>query len=83
MNDNFSFMKSMVMPEYTVFQANSPPPHCTAKASTTGIILWEMFSWVALGPLLVVEQTLKPVDYLSITADQLHPYMVSVFPNWK
>ena len=35
-------------------------------------------SWILL---VVVEQTMKDSDYLNITADQLHHYMVSVFPT--
>ncbi|GBN73185.1 hypothetical protein AVEN_236880-1 [Araneus ventricosus] len=38
------------------------------------------FSWAALGPVVVVEQTMKAANYLNITADQLHPYMAFVFP---
>ena len=37
------------------------------------------FSCAALGPLVVVEQIMKALDYLNITADQLHPYMASSF----
>ncbi|GBO46617.1 hypothetical protein AVEN_153837-1 [Araneus ventricosus] len=39
-----------------------------------------MFSRAALG-LVVVQQTTKAANYLNITADQLHPYMVFVFPT--
>ncbi|GBM84291.1 hypothetical protein AVEN_59607-1 [Araneus ventricosus] len=42
-------------------------------------MLWGTFSWAALGPLIVVEQTMKAANYLNIIADQLHPYMVFVF----
>ncbi|GBM79126.1 hypothetical protein AVEN_256242-1 [Araneus ventricosus] len=40
-----------------------------------------MFSWAALGPVVVVEQTMKAANYLNAIADQLHPYMAFVFPN--
>ncbi|GBM81188.1 hypothetical protein AVEN_197330-1 [Araneus ventricosus] len=38
------------------------------------------FSWPALGPVVVVEYTMKAANYLNIIADQLHPYMAFVFP---
>ncbi|GBN60747.1 hypothetical protein AVEN_37927-1 [Araneus ventricosus] len=44
-------------------------------------MLWGTFSWAALGPVVVVEQTLKAANYLNIIADQLHPYMAFVFPT--
>ncbi|GBO39372.1 hypothetical protein AVEN_83601-1 [Araneus ventricosus] len=44
-------------------------------------MLWGTFSWVALGPVVVVEQTMKAANYLNIIADQLHPYMAFVFPT--
>ncbi|GFY34195.1 transposable element Tcb2 transposase [Trichonephila clavipes] len=54
-----------------------------ALAGGGGIMLWETFSWMALRPLAIVEQTRKAVSYLNIIEDQLHPYMESVFVNWK
>ncbi|GBN76504.1 Transposable element Tc1 transposase [Araneus ventricosus] len=59
-------------------------PSCPAghtQASGGGIMLWGTFSWAALRPVVVVEQTMKAANYLNITADQLHPYMVFVFPT--
>ncbi|GBM22014.1 Transposable element Tc1 transposase [Araneus ventricosus] len=44
-------------------------------------MVWGTFSWAALGPVVVVEQTMKAANYLSIIADQLHPYMAVVFPT--
>ncbi|GBO07132.1 hypothetical protein AVEN_124387-1 [Araneus ventricosus] len=57
---------------------------CTAghtQAGGGGIMLWRMFSWAALGSVIVVEQTMKAASYLNIIADQLHPYMAFVFPT--
>ncbi|GBL92538.1 Transposable element Tc1 transposase [Araneus ventricosus] len=59
-------------------------PFCTAGHTQAGggsIMLWGTFSWAALGPGVVVEQTMKAANYLNIIADQLHPYMVFVFPT--
>ncbi|GFW86552.1 transposable element Tcb2 transposase [Trichonephila clavipes] len=44
------------------------------------IMLWGTFSWVFLGPVVVVEKIINATGYLNIIADQLHPYMASVFP---
>ncbi|GBM65679.1 hypothetical protein AVEN_68571-1, partial [Araneus ventricosus] len=46
-----------------------------------GIMLLGAFSWAALGPVVVVEQTTKAANYLNIIADQLYPYMTFVFPT--
>ncbi|GBN47206.1 Transposable element Tc1 transposase [Araneus ventricosus] len=57
-------------------------PSCAAdhtQAGCGGIMLWGTFSWAALGFVVVVEQTMKAVNYLSNIADQLHPYMAFVF----
>ncbi|GBM26547.1 Transposable element Tc1 transposase [Araneus ventricosus] len=56
-------------------------PSCTAghtQAGGSGIMLWGTFSWVALGPVVVVDQTMKAANYLNIIAD---PYMAFVFPT--
>ncbi|GBN46112.1 hypothetical protein AVEN_160555-1 [Araneus ventricosus] len=47
-------------------------------------MLWGTFSWAALGTVVVEKQTMKAANYLlilNINADQLHPYMASVFPT--
>ncbi|GBM01958.1 hypothetical protein AVEN_269564-1 [Araneus ventricosus] len=51
------------------------------RAGRDGTVLWGMFSWAALGPVVVVEQTMKDANYPNIIADQLHPYMAFVFPT--
>ncbi|GBM98948.1 Transposable element Tc1 transposase, partial [Araneus ventricosus] len=60
-------------------------PSCTADhtqaAAAGGIMLWGTLSWSALGPVVVVEQTMKAANYLNIIADQLHTYMAFVFPT--
>ncbi|GBO01227.1 Transposable element Tc1 transposase [Araneus ventricosus] len=59
-------------------------PSCTAghtQAGGGGIMLWGTFSWAALGPVVVVEQTMKAANYLNIAADQLHLYIAFVFPT--
>ncbi|GBM71957.1 Transposable element Tc1 transposase [Araneus ventricosus] len=59
-------------------------PSCTAghtQAGSGSIMLWGTFSWAALGPIVVVEQTMKAANYLNIIAEQLQPYMAFVFPT--
>ncbi|GBO08807.1 hypothetical protein AVEN_107584-1 [Araneus ventricosus] len=59
-------------------------PSCTAghtQAGGGGIMLWGTFSWAALGPVVVVEHTMKAAIYLNIIAHRLHPYMAFVFPT--
>ncbi|GBM33787.1 Transposable element Tc1 transposase [Araneus ventricosus] len=61
-------------------------PSCTESHTQTGgggIMLRGTFSWVVLGPIAVVEHTMKAANYLNIVADQLHPYMAFVFPTGK
>ncbi|GBM76409.1 Transposable element Tc1 transposase [Araneus ventricosus] len=52
-----------------------------SQAGGGGMMLWGTFSWAALEPVVVVEQTMKAANYPNITADQLHPYMAFVFPT--
>ncbi|GBN39680.1 Transposable element Tc1 transposase [Araneus ventricosus] len=51
------------------------------QAGGADIILGGTFSWAALLPVVVVQQTMKAENYLNIITDQLHPYMALVFPN--
>ncbi|GBN50421.1 hypothetical protein AVEN_206903-1 [Araneus ventricosus] len=85
MNPDFSFITSMVVSGYAVCQANSCSPLVQqaghTQAGGDGSMLWGTFSWVALGPVVVVEQTMEAANYLNIIADQLHPYKALVFPT--
>ncbi|GBM07954.1 Transposable element Tc1 transposase [Araneus ventricosus] len=79
MNPDFSFITSMVVSGYAGCQANSCFP--LSPHAGGGIMLWGMFSWAALGPVVVVEQAMKAANYLNNITDQLHPYMAFVFPT--
>ncbi|GBM70712.1 hypothetical protein AVEN_64648-1 [Araneus ventricosus] len=70
----------MIVSGYAVCQANSCSP-LVQQAGGGSIMLWGMFSWVILGLVVVVEQTMKAANYLNIIADQMHPYMAFVFPT--
>lgn len=42
---------------------------------------WGTSSWLSLELVVMVEQSMKAVNFPNITVGKLHPYMVSVFPN--
>ncbi|GBM99369.1 hypothetical protein AVEN_243055-1 [Araneus ventricosus] len=44
------------------------------------VMVWVMFPWQNLGPLIPVECTLNSCAYLSIVANQIHHYMATVYP---
>lgn len=64
------------------FPTETLAPECTVgrrKAGGDGIMGWAIFSWSTLGPLIAIEQSLTSVLYLNIVADQVHPFMTTVF----
>ncbi len=44
-------------------------------------LLWWIFSWHTLGPLVPIEHRLNATAYLSIVADHVHPSMTTVYPS--
>nr|KAF6369295.1 hypothetical protein mMyoMyo1_010662 [Myotis myotis] len=52
----------------------------TLQAGGGSVMVWGMFSWHDLGPLIRVE-CLNSTTYLSIIGDQVHPIMLMVYPN--
>ncbi|MCI4388573.1 hypothetical protein PGIGA_G00087550 [Pangasianodon gigas] len=59
-------------------------PGCTMgrrQAGRGSVMLWAMFCWETLGPVIHVDVTLTRTIYLNIAADQVHPFMATVFPN--
>ncbi len=59
-------------------------PSClvsTVQAGGGGIIVWGIFSWHTLGPLVPIEHCLNATAYLSIVADHVHPFITSVYPS--
>ena len=51
------------------------------KKATSSVMLWAMFSWENLGPGIHLDVALTCTTYLSIVADQVHPFMATVFPG--
>lgn len=82
-NHDSSFITSMDVSGYTAFQMSC----CSPSWSRSYIkqcrqdMLWRKLLWASLELSVVIEQTIKVADYLNITEDKLHPYMLSVFPN--
>ncbi len=56
----------------------STDPSClfsTVQAGGGGVMVWGIFYWHTLGPLVPIEHRLNATAYLSIVADQVHPFM--------
>ncbi len=45
-----------------------------------GVMVWVIFSWHTLGPLVPIEHHLNATAYLSIVADDVLPFMTTVYP---
>ncbi len=59
-------------------------PSClvsTVQAGGGGVMVWGIFSWHTLGPLVPIEHRLNATAYLSIVADHVHPFMTTVYPH--
>ncbi|KAI4872592.1 hypothetical protein NFI96_002177 [Prochilodus magdalenae] len=59
-------------------------PDCTVgqiKDGGESVTLWAMFCWETLGPIIHVDVGLTCATYLNVVADQVHPFMVMVFPD--
>ncbi len=57
-------------------------PSClvsTVQAGGGGVMVWGIFSWHTLGPLVPIEHRLNPTAYRSIVADHVHPFMTTVY----
>lgn len=51
------------------------------KPAGGSVMLWGMFCWETLGPGILVEVTLTCTTYPNAVADQVHPFMTTVFPD--
>ncbi len=62
----------------------SMDPSClvsTVQAGGGGLMVWGIFSWYTLGPLVPIEHRLNTTVYLNIVADYAHPFMTTVYPS--
>ncbi|KAG1925100.1 hypothetical protein F2P79_025761 [Pimephales promelas] len=46
-----------------------------------GVMVWGIFSWHSLGPLVPIEHRCNATAYLSIVADHVHPFMTTMYPT--
>lgn len=44
-------------------------------------MVWGMFSWHTLGPLIPVEHCLN-ATYVSIVADHMYPFIAAIYPTY-
>ncbi len=59
-------------------------PSClvsTVQTGGGGVMVWGIFSWHTLGPLVPIEHHLNATAYLSIVADHVHHFMTTVYPS--
>ncbi len=47
----------------------------TVQAGGGGVMVWGIFSWHTLGPLVPIEHHLNATAYRSIVADHVHPFI--------
>ncbi len=51
----------------------------TVQAGGGGVMVWEIFSWHSLGPLVPIEHHLIATAYLNIVPDHVHPFITTVY----
>jgi len=69
--------------EFGVKQNENMDPSCldtTVQAGGGGVMVWVMFSWHTLGPLVPIGHCLNATAYLSIVSDHVHPFMATMYP---
>ncbi len=62
----------------------SMDPSCLVslvQAGGGGVMVWGIFTWHTLGPLVPIEHRLNTTAYLSIVVDHVHPFMITVYPS--
>lgn len=53
----------------------------SVAAAGGGTIMWAIFSWHKLGPLVPLQNSLNATDYLGLVGDHVLPFMTSVYPS--
>ncbi len=82
MSLNFLLQHSDGMARICCKEHESMDPSClvsTVQAGGGGVMVWRIFSWQTLGPLVPIKNRLNA--YLSIVADHVHPFMTTVYPS--
>ncbi|KAG2460242.1 TCB1 transposase, partial [Polypterus senegalus] len=65
-------------------QNENMDPSClvtTVQAGGGGVMVWGMFSWHTLGPLVPIGHRLNATGYLSTVSDHVHPFMTTMYPS--
>ncbi len=62
-------------------QESMDPSGLVSMVQAGGVMVWGIFSWHTLGPLVPIEHSLNTTAYLSIVADHVHPFMTAVYPS--
>ncbi len=64
-------------------EPESMAPSCFVSTVQAGggVMVWGIFSWHTLGPLVQIEHHLNTTAYLSIVADHVHPFLTTVYPS--
>uniref|UniRef100_A0AAY5L012 Transposase Tc1-like domain-containing protein n=1 Tax=Esox lucius TaxID=8010 RepID=A0AAY5L012_ESOLU len=65
-------------------QNENMDPSClvtTVQAGGGGVMVWGMFSWHTLGPLVPIGHRLDATAYLSIVSDHVHPSITTMCPS--
>ncbi len=57
------------------------PSYIVSMVQAGGVMVWGIFSWHTLGPLVPIEHRLNATANLSIVADHVHPFMTTVYPS--
>ncbi len=69
----------MVWSEFGIKNMKAWIPSCLVS-TVQAVMVWGIFSWHTLGPLVPIEHCLNATAYLSIVADHVHPFMTTVYP---
>jgi len=65
-------------------QIENIDPSClvtTVQAGCGGVMVWRMFSWHTLDPLVPIGHRLNATAYLSIVSDHVHPFMATMYSS--
>jgi len=73
----------MVESEFGVNNENMDPLCLvtTVQAGGGGLLVWGMFSWHILVPLVPTGHRLNAMAYLSIVSNHVYPFMATMYPS--
>jgi len=71
----------MVESEFGVNRMSTWIYHALFPLCRLVVVVWGMFSWHTLGPLVPIGHCLNATAYLSIVFDHVHPFMATIYPS--